>query len=221
MTITTPRTIAGGLAALALGVSLGSAHAGTITYGSTGLTGTGKLETFENPSANTYETAGSQFAANGITFSGATAVLINKGDCNPGSLGGKSYVAVGVTDGCKVAQAPSTVSMLFSQDVQELSFLYVTNNTATYRFEALLDGNVVSSTNVSWPFASRNGYFLFSGSAFDEIRFTSTTGGNWFWLDNVAWNPGPATGGSVPEPGSLALVALAGLGLVAARRRAA
>lgn len=220
MTLSFPRALAGGLTTIALGLSLGAAHAGTITFGSTGLAGTDKVETFENPSGASYEAAAGQFAANGVTFSGGTVTLINRGQCNPGGLAGSSYIAVGVTPDCGVAQAVSTVSMKFSEDVEALSFLYTSNNRGAYRFEALLDGTVVSSSNVAWGSSNgyKNGYFTFGGSVFDEIRFTGAAGSNWFWIDNMAWD---TTTGSVPEPASLGLVALAGLGALGARRRRA
>ena len=198
------------------------AQAGVISTGSAVTLNPDNTVTFErNGIFPNGEILTNQFASQGVTFVGGSdqaPVLFNNGFCNPGGLTGSSFVAIGVSTGCGVANDNSIASLVFSSDVQALSFTYVTNNSSNYLFEALLNGETVSTKAVSSSLNPFRTTFLFTGSTFDTVRFTETgAGGNWFWIDNLSWRSAPTN--NVPEPTSIALLGFGLVGMAAMRRK--
>lgn len=218
-------------AVAAMSACAASVQAGVITTGTSTTLNPDHVVTFERVgNFNSYEIATTQFTNQGVTFvdhGGDAPILYNNGFCKPSALTSNAYVAFGVWAPCNVGSVTKSVtSLLFSTDVQELSFTYATVSSvrlSSYLFEALLDGNVVSSlSSMPTAFSSTNNTttFLFTGSVFDELRFTEQ-GSNpaWFWMDNLSWRSGTTSSNSVSEPASLGLLGLGFMGLYGVRRK--
>jgi hypothetical protein len=109
----------------------------------------------------------------------------------------------------------------FSSAISSLSFYYMTDGTGTITMDAYNAGSLVASVTQSGvvPSGQRypQGLISFSGSSFDSVVFTSTASA--FALANGDSNPG--IGPAVPEPASLAVLAVGVIGLLGAHRRQA
>jgi PEP-CTERM motif len=103
----------------------------------------------------------------------------------------------------------------FGQVVTSAAFGYAKNPT-TVLIEALLGGSVVESFSqaVSY-YEPSTAYLGFTGISFDSIRVTADFGEG--LIDNV--QIGSRAVSEIPEPGSLALLGLGLVGLIAGRKR--
>lgn len=195
----------------------GTANAGLITFGNATASNPNSFESFDRSGANA-ELATTQFSGNGITFNsiagGGPTSHINS-SCNVGGLTGSAWVSIGVTPPCGVAAGISISEILFDENVSELSFLFRTNNSASYLFESLLGGVQDAQLTVSNSIVGNTTQFLFTGD-FDRIRFTEQAQDSWFWIDDLSWKTAPS---SVPNPATLGLLSLALLGLGFNRRK--
>ncbi len=197
-------------------------NAGVISYGNTSVTNPTNFEDFTNTSQASSEILSNQFADNGINFvsnSGYAPVLFNNNYCLPVSttLSG-SYATFGITTGCGISGGTSG-SILFDNSVTELSFDWTSNNLGSYNFEALFNGQTVSSLSVSKALVGSETTFLYTGDTFNELRFTQATSAiSWFWMENLSWNESSAKN-TVSEPSILALMSLGIIGIHLSRRR--
>ena len=196
------------------------ANAGLITIGGAELVDPDRFENFDGVSPVTG--VSNEFAGNGLNFvtlSGAGIQLTNDTGCfNLGVSGG--YLYQGITGGCSYSLLQDSVSMQFDTDVSELSWTGF-NRAAVLGFniEALLNGTVVSSLIFDVSNTFEEGTVLFTGSVFNEIRFSERVDGQqqFFALDNMKWNIADVA--DVSEPSSLVLLVLGLLGIAARRKQ--
>lgn len=107
----------------------------------------------------------------------------------------------------------STVTLNFTQLQNAVAFSFASNSGTTL-FEALLAGSVIDSFSPTTNATDKTNFFGFSNENFDAIRITAP-GNHAFLLDNLQF-VAPAV---VPEPASVALLALGLLSLTAMRKR--
>jgi len=148
-------------------------------------------------------------------------VTITFGTNSPaGSISGGAYHDVAVSQfndakNPKLNFAPSTTAFGADWDLTQFPADGVVIAVHSVGGGALFDfGGFLSGTF--------SGFFgIVSDTAFDQIRFDSPgTGVQSFDMDNLRFKgTGDGGGGTAPEPGTLALIALAMLGLSAARVR--
>lgn len=196
-----------------------SAHAGLITIGGAGVVNADHVETFEGIAPMNRVT--NQFAGNGLVFttlSGNGIAATNNNQCGNSSQGVTGgYLYMGLQAPCSGSNVQDGVSLRFAQDVSELSWTgFHRASGAGFNILALNDGVVVSSLLFGGHNRFENRTVLFSGSTFDELRFTENgTSSAFFALDNMRWTDAA----EVPEPGMLALVGLGLLGAAYRRRK--
>lgn len=179
----------------------GIAHADPIIEATEGLSGT---DDFIDFGANLFP----EFTPITTEFAGIT-------------VSGGAYFTTGVSNNLEggfltqdFSNGPiETLSILFDQSITDLSFVYhQVNPNGDSVFRALLDGVVVETFANSSDQFQPNNWFGFTNIVFDELQIDIVGDFN---LDSLAFNYA-----DVPEPGTLGLLLLGGLGLLARRRRA-
>lgn len=208
------------LVAAALFTASMSAHAGIVHIGTTaGVQNPTHTENFESGAVRTDIT--NQFSDNGLTFKNIGTngmVLTSWAVCN--NLGGhptNKYVVLGLKYPCQVDTALNAVSVSFAEDVSELSWTGFNRTIGNgYTIQALLDGKVVSETSFHANNKFDKEIVHFTGSVFDEIRFTeASVWQGYFGFDDMAWKTATAQQqpSEVPLPGTLALLGIGMLGI--------
>ena len=164
---------------LALGVAATAAHA--VTF----------IANFDSLTNNT--AVGGAYAANGLTFSGATVKTV-----------------AGAVSGSNVAEG-SSITATFSTAVESLSFYYKKS------YNSALTVTLVDSEGDSFGGSvgknQANGWKNFSTGTGNSIASVTITGASAFSIDDFAIS---STANPVPEPASMAAI---GVGLLALRRR--
>ena len=178
----------------------------------TGLSGSFATENFDT-NAGSGTVAANQFS--GVTFS--------PGDYVNGTYNGvaPNFVNSAITNFVpNTCPCLSPTSMTFSSALSEAAFAFVSNPQST-TFDAYLGGTLVESD--IYATNSSGDFYGFTGITFDRIVITgdgNVVARDAYALDMLQTKAAPV---SVPEPGMLALLGLAGLGAIGAalRRRAA
>jgi hypothetical protein len=197
------RRVITSVAGILLMLSVSAVNAGVL-YANSGFGSAGTTLTFDEVVLASGTAMTNQYAAYGVTFNGAY-------------YNSQTAFFAPATQGAQLGNfspVNNPWSILFTNDVESAAFGMATNpNTTTV--EALLNGVVVGLANAATDFDGTD-FFQITGLVFDEIRI-STSGDHLNLVDNLQFT----AANSVPEPGSLALVSLALLGLVRTSRRKA
>jgi hypothetical protein len=117
--------------------------------------------------------------------------------------------------------ATASFAITFTETQTQAGFNFGTNE-GTSTFEAYLGVELVlAEIDVPTSLNDQSNFFGFDfvseGLSFDRIRVLPGGLGSFMLLDNLTFNYTPS--GTVPEPGSLALAALALAGLALSRRK--
>jgi hypothetical protein len=190
------------LAVAAVFAATFSAANASVVYANAGLGTSSTTLTFDEVVLSSGTAVTNQYAAFGVTFNGAyfNSQVTSFPPATSGNLLGN------------FSPVNSVWSILFSSVASEAAFGIATNpNTTTV--EALLNGVVVGSVSAATDFDGTD-FFQVSGLSFNEIRL-STSGDNLALIDNLQFS----NANNIPEPGSLALIGLGLIGLVARRRK--
>jgi hypothetical protein len=219
-----------GLALIAFTTCCTAAHAGFITVGGIDGGSNGQLSTL-NGACTVNFNGGNGVNSCGAAYTGALASNFPTGTTpTHASPAGDTtaYLAVGPSDGGLVN---------ISLDRQANYFGFFTGSLDSYNLvQFYLDNVMVDAftgtqiNDVAFPGAATTGdqaasayvnYFPTLGGSqtfFDRIVYSSTS--NAFETDNHTFGQAtPEQLGSVPEPGSLALLGIAGLAFLASRKR--
>jgi hypothetical protein len=189
-----------------------------------GLTNTTHFENFEGGKVG--NNVSDQFAGNGITFETwgpAGITLTSNTVCNNmGSGVSGKYMIMGMNYPCSSANKVNMVSILFADNVSELSWTgFNRTHGKGFAVQALYDGSIVSELDFTKTNAFEDMSVLVSGNIFNELRFLEYA--NWqgyFGVDNMAWNvTSEVPNSEVPVPGTVALMGLGLLGLGLARKK--
>lgn len=214
------------LAAFALSLS---ANAGVILNGSA-VTGFDHFEDFSTGTVTSNVTG--TFGDNFLTFdnlgTGGTAlVAITQPSCLFSGRGmtGK-FLSIGMNAPCAADTTDvNSFSLKFGQAVSDLSWMgFNAANGTGFTVAAYKDGVAVEDMSVTFHQNNRfNGkYVQFTGSVFDELRFTETGAAQGFiGIDNMAWKNAVVTDPTdVPEPGIALLMGIGAAGMLVQRRKA-
>lgn len=175
-------------------------------HNTTGLSGSFATQNFDT-NAGDSSPAASQFA--GITFGPENYVSNSYNGAAPNLV--NSVIANFARNQCPCL-SPSSISFLSA--LSEAAFAFV-SDTQGMTFTAYLGGNPVESD--SYVTNTSGDFYGFTGIIFDRIVITGDNGSNnGYVLDMLQTKAGIA---SIPEPGTLALLSLAGLGAIGATRR--
>lgn len=180
-----------------------AANAGVMHTGS-GLASADVTLSFDEVVLPTGSALTDQYAAFGVTFSGAFY--------NPQTFDIAPAITGNQIGNFAFPGSPTIVSpwsILFASDVSAAAFGIATNTGSTL-VEALLDGTVVGSASATTG-ASGTDFFQLMGLTFDQIRLSGSPDPGML-VDNLQFS-------AVPEPGALVLLALGLAGLVVSRRR--
>jgi hypothetical protein len=182
------------LTALALLSLSTTAHAGTISYT---LTGTGASGTFNGSdfSGQSFTITGVADTANTATISGLPAMLLTS-----------TTIQIG-------ADPPATVTV---SPYYMINAGLVFSNVLGFADASTIGGTkafIVASGGTSWDMMSNFGPV---SSTFFSNFPTSTDQGP---IDLTGWTSATFTATATPEPGTLSLIVLGAIGMVAARRR--
>lgn len=196
-----------------------SVQAGVIMNFGQSVTDPSHTENFE--SAKTGNNITDQFSANGLTFDtlGTAGIALTSNNvCNnmSGGMSGK-YLSMGMSFPCSSNTAYNAVSMMFDNDITELSWMGFNRTIGLgTEIQVVHNGEVVYATT----FAAFNKFdkqtVNFSGGLFDELRFIENGNGHQgiFGIDNMAWKVAAVAveqpPSDVPEP-SIALLFGAGM----------
>lgn len=112
----------------------------------------------------------------------------------------------------------SPFEVRFTNDVTRAGAFFEFDVGTSHTFAALLDGSVVESFLYVEPLCCESGTFLgFQAIVFDAIRVSAGGVNSALIFDDLRFTEADAT--VVPEPASLLLVGMGGLGLLAKKRR--
>lgn len=189
----------------ALGLAAASAQAATVVNSQANLANPEFVIGFDEVALSNGTDVTDQYAAFGATFSG---LKFDDGFAPRPNTNGALLFNFPVKD----------ASVTFAAAVSDATFAF-SSNQGQGMFTSLLNGVVVESFTASIAGTASPGntvgnVFGFTGSLFDEIRFT-TTGSTGASFDNLSFNSAPP----VPLPASLPLALAAFGGLLALRRR--
>ena len=192
-------------AVLCLGSSI-STQADPIIYSSAGLSNFAQVITFEEAALSQNEPVTNQFAAFGVTFSGAFA--------NPDP---RSYP--NLSDNRIGNFIPNTFARPFS-----ISFAGVQNQAAFALVTApgistitsFLNGVPVETFSVTTDGTAANNFFGFQNSAFNQIQISVASFDQALLLDNLQSTSAPT---ATPEPAAILLLGTGLAGVAAKMRR--
>ena len=171
-------------------------------------------ETYEAPAVNTLIASGGTL--NGITYNFPTGVN-GRIDTIYNRIGGQSLAAERSGNLTSFFFSGDTVSVTFSQPVFAVGLFFNANLTPTNDF---FINTPVGNAVTGGTYDTSTLYFagLISNTSFTTATFGSVAGRNASYnVDNLSYVNAPAN--AVPEPSSLALMSLGGLGLAAWRSR--
>ena len=213
----------------ALSLSCGFAHAGVIQTGGTPVANEGKVSAQPNVCTVNFN------GGNAANTCGATYLTgANTNHFVTGNSPGNYATPVGDTSGYfTVGPASGNNSVTINLATSANYFGFYAGSLDTFNLVQFFLGNTLVDSftgaqinAVAFPSQPTNGnqaaaeyidYFLQPNAFYDRIVYSSTS--NAFETDNHAF--GLATPRGVPEPESVALLALGALALVARRRRSA
>ncbi len=190
-------TMKKGLLASAMLLAAAASHA-TAVQNTTGLAGATNTITFSELTLAAGTTITNQYAADGASFSAFAVFRPQDGFYGTdyiGNFGGQGTA--------------NPFEIVFTHAVSGAAFDFI-SNSGTTQFEALLSGSVVGTFSAATSTSVGN-FYGFDGVSFDTIRVTSPGNGA-MEMDNLEFRT------AVPEPGSIALMAI-GLAAIALRAR--
>jgi hypothetical protein len=190
-------TMKKGLLASAMLLAAAASHA-TAVQNTTGLAGATNTITFSELPLTPGTIVTNQYAADGASFASFAAFRPQDGFFATDYIG--NFSGQGIANPFEI---------IFTHAVSGAAFDFI-SNPGTTQFEALLGGSVVGSFTANTSTTAGN-YYGFDGMTFDTIRITSPVNGA-MEMDNLEFRT------AVPEPESIALMAL-GLAAIALRAR--
>ena len=209
-----------------LAASFGAANAGTIQIGGGAASTAGKMSTKSGVCTFTFDSASTCSGAQTVTgnFAASNIVTGNVSGVSAAPAGDTSaYLNVGPSRGTPITFTVSGLSANYfgffggSLDTYNLVQFYL-NGTLVDSFTGTQINAVAfpgSQTTGNEALAQYIDYFTSPGVFYNSVVISSTSDA--FELDNLAI--GRST--PLPEPGSVALLGLGAIGLLAARRRKA
>lgn len=189
-------------------MTVATAHAAPL-YNGSGFAPSAKVITFSEVALGSGTAVTTQFA--GVTFgtNGPGSFYIGNGvyaNANP--------VSGAYLDSFSGNSSASVYDIMFNNDVSSAGAFWEFNAPTTATFTALKNGVALESFIYSNGNCCTSAEFVgFQGLAFDTLRVSNITGSH-FYMDKLTY-------ADVPEPGSIALFGLAGVGAAFARRRKA
>ncbi|WP_448548735.1 PEP-CTERM sorting domain-containing protein [Thalassotalea fusca] len=175
----------------------------------------------ESLSNGNWEPLTNQFSSNGLTVVNNSGYAnLSAGYCMPSKFNetGTGYLMIGVSHGCTVSDTIDDVTFIFSSFVNAMSFDLYTHST-THQFEIFLYDN---TTQVGYQqFNGTKGateVFSATGAVFNSFQIREFgSSREWLWLDQLAVKFEPSQ--KVPEPSTLAILALGMIGLASRRNK--
>jgi hypothetical protein len=111
----------------------------------------------------------------------------------------------------------NTIRFDFASAVNAFAFNWGASDEAWVLRAFDAGNNLLESFDLPSTFASNDGDYVGLATAGIKYATLTTNGNDWVFIDNIT--TAPATGGTVPEPPTLALLGLSLLGFAASRRR--
>lgn len=181
-------------------------------YSTAGFSPTASVITFSEVALAAGATVSNQFAGATFATNGPGQFYVgNGGYANADPVSG-AYL-----DSFSGGGTASIYDITFDADVSAAGAYWEFNAPTTAKFTAMNNGVALESFSYSNTSCCSSPDFIgFQGLVFDTIRVSdiSDISGVRFYMDKVTFS-----GGVIPEPSGIALVALAGMALALARRR--